>query len=69
MTSQLQKNTAIRLAADKDFKLFLKIQEEAKAGRKWSPTTAENWGFGDLQMLEAVRILKDMIDIQSTQKA
>ena len=64
MVSRLKNNTEHRLSADKDFKLFLKAQEEVKAGRSFALTPTENWGAEDLQMKESVRILKDMICIK-----
>lgn len=64
MASPLKKNTRHRLAVDRDFKLFLKAQEEIKAGRQFKFTSSENWGVEDLQLLEGVRILKDMISIK-----
>lgn len=64
MLPYLKRNVSKRLAADKDFSLFLKAQKE-KETRHFSLDPAEGWGAEDLQMLEAVRILKDMLYIKS----
>ena len=61
MASRLKKNTAHRLSVNKDYKLFLKTHENIKTARSFKPTSSENWGLEDLQMIEGVRILKDMI--------
>jgi carboxyl-terminal processing protease len=66
MTYRLKKNSSYRLETDKDFKVFLKAQEELKAGRSWNPTPSENWGAEDLQMREAVHIIRDMLSIKKT---
>lgn len=62
MLSQLQKNSAYRLDHDPNFKLFLKqtnpLAELLEEG--------QNWGTEDLQMMEAVSIVKDMIILQKT---
>lgn len=60
----LKGNSSYRLSHDKNFKLFLTTLESPKVG---SPIASkENWGVGDLQMSEAVNILKDMIYLEST---
>lgn len=63
MLDYLKKNTEQRLSEDKDFKLFLKALEEVKKGRTFSVTPYDNWGSEDLQLSEAVRIIKDMMCI------
>lgn len=60
MLSQLQENSAYRLKQNKDYSLFLNALERDKKGDYFTPTAQENWGVDDLQMVEAVNILKDM---------
>lgn len=55
----LKANSSYRLDHNKDFQLFLKSLNPETTLKK-----GENWGVEDLQMHEAVNILKDMI-IQS----
>ncbi|OGN52815.1 MAG: hypothetical protein A2Y28_02195 [Chlamydiae bacterium GWC2_50_10] len=53
MIPQLAKNSDYRLARNRDFQLFLRaLKQEAIQG---------NWGSEDLQMDEAVQIIRDMI--------
>ncbi len=54
----LKQNSAFRLEHDKNFKLFLNSLKPDVASKK------DSWGIGDLQMNEAVNILKDMILLQ-----
>lgn len=54
----LRTNSAYRIEHDPNFKLFLQNVESPKKG-------VRNWGVEDLQMGEAVNILKDMILKQS----
>ncbi len=60
MLPELQKNSAYRLHQDKDYTLFLKVLKEEKKGEIFTPTAQNNWGVADLQMQEAINILKDM---------
>ncbi len=55
----LKQNSTFRLDNDKNFKLFLNSLKPDAA-----PQKKENWGVDDLQMHEAVNILKDMIFLQ-----
>ena len=57
------KNSTYRLSLNKNYQLFLK-NLEAQASNRFSPTVKDNWGNEDLQMGEAVNIIKDMIIIQ-----
>jgi carboxyl-terminal processing protease len=61
MLPSLQANTAYRLTQNKDYTLFLKVIEEEKGRLSFAPTSKDNWGVEDLQMTEAVSILKDMV--------
>lgn len=54
MMPMLKQNSAYRIDHDPNFKLFLQNVEAPKRG-------ARNWGVEDLQMAEAVNIVKDMI--------
>ena len=58
MLSKLQANSAHRLSHDPNFKLFLKQLKEEPLEE------GQNWGVEDLQMAEAVSIVKDMIMLQ-----
>lgn len=60
MLPQLQDNSGYRIKQNKDYTLFLKILEEDKTKLSFTPTAQENWGVEDLQMTEALNILKDM---------
>jgi carboxyl-terminal processing protease len=60
---QLKASSAMRLEKNKNFQSFLKSLKPQTTLQK-----AENWGGADLQMEEAVNILKDMI-IQQTSAA
>lgn len=60
MLSQLRENSTYRLKQNKDYALFLKAIEQDKKGELFSLTAQNNWGVDDLQMDEAVNILKDM---------
>ena len=60
MLPQLKDNSAYRLKQNKDYSLFLDTIAQEKKGKFFTPTVQENWGIDDLQMVEAVNILKDM---------
>lgn len=60
MLPELKSNSAHRLKQSKDYNQFLKALEQEQKGQPFSPTAQENWGFNDLQMIEAVNIIKDM---------
>ena len=66
MLPELRENSAYRLKQNKDFNLFLKALEQEKLGQSFSPSAQDNWGFDDLQMIEAVNILKDMTVLKPT---
>lgn len=61
--SQLKANSARRLERDPNFKVFL---EHINTGTP--PTKDDNWGTEDLQMAEAVSIVKDMIILNGQKK-
>ncbi len=71
MLPRLQDNSGYRLKQNKDFTLYLKAIEEDKNVNTFKQTSQANWGVMDLQMIEAVNILKDMAIIKpaSTQTA
>ncbi len=60
MLPQLSANSASRIQKNKDYTLFLKALEQSKKGERTVPTAQHNWGVDDLQMIEAVDIVKDM---------
>jgi carboxyl-terminal processing protease len=64
MLPTLKDNSSFRLKLNKNYQLFLSTLE-AQASNRFSPTIKQNWGADDLQMNEAVNILKDMIIIQA----
>ncbi len=66
MLPQLQGNSSYRLKQNKDYTLFLKIIEQDKGKLSFTLTPQENWGVEDLQMMEAVNILKDMAIIKTS---
>lgn len=66
MLPELTANSAYRLKENKNYKSFLKALEQEKNGQPFVPTFQENWGFEDLQMAEAVNILKDMTMLKPT---
>ncbi len=57
--ASLRRNSANRLANDKNFQYFLESLEPPKEGKTFSLT--QNKGSSDLQMDEAVNILKDIV--------
>lgn len=64
MTDQLRINSSYRLEKNKDYTSFLKAIEQSKKGDFTGLTAENNWGVEDLQMLEAVNILKDMSQLK-----
>ena len=66
MVSQLQDNCSYRIKQNKDYTFFLKVIEQDKNKLPFAPTMQANWGVEDLQMVEAVNILKDMAILQKT---
>jgi len=64
MLPTLRSNSAFRLSLNKNYQLFLKTLQSKGLNRPAS-TSRENWGMNDLQMIEAVNVLKDMIIIQA----
>lgn len=69
----LRKNSAYRIAHNKNYQHFLKETNEAEGEDvedEWSVTDKQNKTYGedDLQVQEAVNILKDMILLHSMQK-
>lgn len=70
MLPTLKKNSENRLATDENFQSFLKRQKmiEAKMSGIDVDVLQQAYGLGDLQMDEAVNILKDMIFIEAKQK-
>lgn len=61
MLPQLQNNSAYRIKENKDYAFFLKVLDQDKNKLSFTLTPQENWGVEDLQMMEAVNILKDMV--------
>jgi carboxyl-terminal processing protease len=68
MLPRLQANSSYRLKQNKDFNLYLKAIEEEKNVRAFKQTAQQNWGIDDLQMIEAVNIVKDMAIIKPTRQ-
>lgn len=60
MLDQLRENSAYRLKLNKDYVMFLSALEQDMKGKPFVFTAQNNWGVNDLQMSEAVNILKDM---------
>lgn len=60
MLEQLRTNSAYRLKENKDYAAFLQAIKPDKKGELFIPTAQNNWGVDDLQMIEAVQIVKDM---------
>ncbi len=65
MTDQLKENSAYRLEKNKDYTFFLKALEQLKKGEFAGATEETNWGVDDLQIAEAVNILKDMTQLKA----
>jgi len=67
MLPVLKRDSTYRLGRDKNYTLFLKaINPKASEGSEVAKSqTKENWGLEDLQMGEAVNLLKDMIILKS----
>ena len=68
MLPELQANSAQRMASDPKFQLFLKKQEDiaSRAGSLPANTIDESFtGKEDIQMGEAINIVKDMIRIEA----
>jgi carboxyl-terminal processing protease len=72
----LQKNSEYRIAHDKNYQLFLKgnstlsNNEDQDEENEWLLTgkKTKTYGVDDLQMQEAVNVIKDMIILQSLEK-
>lgn len=64
----LSKNSSLRQKKDKNFSLFVQSQEKIQglSPRSFHHVENPSWGRNDLQMDEAVNILKDMIEIRTT---
>lgn len=65
MMPQLKKNSEERLRQDKDFQRFLKAIQSEKKGAE---IPEELFGEMDVQMAEAVRIVKDMVFLEQSRK-
>lgn len=70
--AQLQKNSAYRLANNKNYQLFLKrldgqeaTPEETDPLDEEKPTKSKGFGSSDLQLAEAYNIVKDMAYLES----
>ncbi|MBS0629507.1 MAG: PDZ domain-containing protein [Verrucomicrobia bacterium] len=63
----LKENSRYRLASDKSFVHFLKEQEKkaASSSFRFKREEKSTWGDGDLQLLEAINIVRDMIELQN----
>ncbi len=59
----LKVNSTLRLEKDPNFKNFVKAIKDVEEGKQIS--TVDTWGTEDLQMAEAVKILKDMIYLKT----
>lgn len=74
MIPALQKNSNYRIGNNKNYQKFLKKAEieadqEAEAEENGSqPAKKSSYGQGDLQLSEAINIVKDMIILQSTMR-
>ncbi|MBN2479478.1 MAG: PDZ domain-containing protein, partial [Parachlamydiales bacterium] len=70
MVPILKENSKVRLEKDLDFQNFLKKQENVKAKLNSQTLNIEykNYGQEDIQMSEAVNILKDMIFIEAEKR-
>jgi carboxyl-terminal processing protease len=66
MLPELKENSAYRLKQNKNYSAFLKALDQEKKGQPFSPSALENWGGDDLQMIEAVNIVKDMTVLKPT---
>ena len=66
MLPQLCNNNNYRIKQNKDYTLFLKVLDQDKDSQSFKPTAKENWGMEDLQMTEAINILKDMSIIKTS---
>jgi carboxyl-terminal processing protease len=64
MMGQLKENSAYRLKQNKDYTSFLAFIGQDKKGELLPLTVENNWGANDLQMAEAVSILKDMAELK-----
>jgi carboxyl-terminal processing protease len=61
MTPALQKSSEYRLKNNKNYALFLEAVQKRSGRIGVSPSPQNNWGVEDLQMQEAVNILKDAV--------
>lgn len=68
MEALLTGNSEKRLYRDKNFSLFLDVKKQEKEGTLSPLTASRNWGMEDLQMSEALNILKDMALLQNSPK-
>ncbi|MCI0382638.1 MAG: S41 family peptidase [Chlamydiae bacterium] len=69
MVPALTQNSGFRLEKDKNFTLFREYIKARESGQLIPPSKSKkDWGIEDLQMAEAVQILKDMILLQTTSK-
>lgn len=65
MLPQLKQNCSYRLEHNKDYTLFLNAINPEKNKGVFSLTPQTNFGVEDLQMTEAVNIIKDMISLKA----
>lgn len=65
---RLQENSKQRLAKDKNFISFIKTQEKkvGRSPRAFQKDEQPPWGHEDLQMTEALNIIKDMIALNNS---
>jgi carboxyl-terminal processing protease len=68
METLLTGNSGQRLDQNKNFSLFLDSKKQEKEGNPVPLTASHNWGIEDLQMSEALNILKDMALLQNSSK-
>lgn len=67
ITPVLKENSRYRLERDKNFQTFLKALDEESHFK--ASQEQKSWGEGDLQMTEAVRIIKDMVVLKRQRDA
>ena len=67
---QLKANSAMRIENDKNFSKFVTAQKKLKGSpsRSFRRIASPPWGNDDLQMNEAINIMKDMVDLSEKSK-
>lgn len=67
MLPTLKSNSSYRLAHNKNYQAFMKSSNVEMAAKIWKKE--QSYGHDDLQMAEAINIIKDMVLIQSQQRS